>query len=82
MVALPKCPGDARTSRGVTHEEETLMSTEDRIDPASARAHAVTLLAADRERVARLERDLDQARRDVEVSRRLAAQCGAVEASR
>jgi hypothetical protein len=53
------------------------MSTTDRIDPATARAHAATLLAADRERVQRLERDLAQARRDVEASRLLAAACGA-----
>jgi len=57
------------------------MSTEDRIDPASARAHAVTLLAADRERVQRLERDLAQARRDAEASRWLAAACGVAEAA-
>lgn len=54
------------------------MSSEDRTDrPARARAHAATLLAADEERVQRLERDLAQARRDVEVSRLLAAECGA-----
>jgi hypothetical protein len=52
------------------------MSTTDRTDPATARAHAATLLAADRERVERLERDLAQARRDVEASRRLAVACG------
>jgi hypothetical protein len=57
------------------------MSAEHRTDPASARAHAATLLAADRERVERLERDLEQARRDVEASRRLAAACGAPEAA-
>ncbi len=57
------------------------MSTTDRTDPATARAHAVTLLAADRERVERLERDLAQARRDVEASRRLAAACGVREAA-
>jgi hypothetical protein len=59
-----------------------MSTTDPTYRPARARAHAVTLLAADRERVARLERDLAQARRDVEVSRRLAAACGAVEASR
>jgi hypothetical protein len=52
------------------------MSTTDPTDRVTARAHAITLLAADAERVERLERDLDQARLDVEQSRRLAAACG------
>jgi len=52
------------------------MSTTDRTDPATARAHAITLLAADEERVQRLERDLARARRDLVASRLLAAACG------
>ena len=80
MTSLPKCPGDASTSRGVTHEEDDPVSTTDRTDPASARAHALTRLTADVDRVLRLERDLAQARQDVEASRLLAAACGAVAA--
>jgi hypothetical protein len=54
------------------------MSATDRTDPASARAHALTRLHADVDRVLRLERDLEQARADLDESRRLAAACGVI----
>lgn len=57
------------------------MSADHRTDPASAKAHAITRLTADVDRVLRLERDLDQARLDVEQSRLLAAACGVAEAA-
>ncbi len=81
MVAPKQVAPRAVNAGAVTHEEEPLMSTEDRTDPASARAHAITRLHADVDRVLRLERDLPQARRDVEASRRLAAACGVPEAA-
>lgn len=54
----------------------------EQVSHGRAHAHAITRLHADVDRVLRLERDLEQARRDVEASRRLAAECGAVEVSR
>jgi S-adenosylmethionine/arginine decarboxylase-like enzyme len=60
----------------MTPEPEEVPMCPDRTDPDRARAHAITLLAADTERVERLERDLAQARDDLEASRRLAALCG------